>query len=77
MFCWGDNSKGQIGIGSYTNKLVPSQVASMAGITADVAIGGDHVCAQTTWGGAKCWGLGILGDGSYTWTHVPTGVMTQ
>ncbi|MCC6495106.1 MAG: hypothetical protein IT193_02475, partial [Propionibacteriaceae bacterium] len=82
-YCWGDNTNGELGIGSTTDTNVPTAVASsgvLAGKTVtaisagmDDANGGQHTCALAD-GGVYCWGLNIhgeLGNGSTTQSTSP------
>jgi alpha-tubulin suppressor-like RCC1 family protein len=43
LFCWGDNSNGQLGLGNFTNQSHPVQISSMTDI-AGLAAGGDNTC---------------------------------
>lgn len=66
--CWGDNSYGQIGDGTRTQRPVPVRVPGLTGVT-DIAAGDWHTCAVTIAGAAFCWGAngsGQLGDGTTT-----------
>ncbi|MEO8553265.1 MAG: hypothetical protein ABI678_25000, partial [Kofleriaceae bacterium] len=86
LYCWGDNTYGQIGdgtIGAANERHVPTLVGGMlAGqVVTKVAAGSDHTCAighSTTTGfddAAFCWGdnsHGQLGDSSRTPRVVPT-----
>jgi alpha-tubulin suppressor-like RCC1 family protein len=88
LFCWGENYFGQIGMGAFANKHVPTQ----AGAENDwysASAGGSHTCVQKVGGALWCWGsdrLGQLGLGrggdqstpfqigtSSTWTAVSSG----
>jgi alpha-tubulin suppressor-like RCC1 family protein len=74
--CWGKNTYGQLGNGSYADSLVPVPVSIItAGATA-VSIGIQHACAIVN-GNVKCWGLngnGQLGDGTTTNSTTPVTV---
>ena len=68
VWCWGDNSEGQLGDGSTDNSPVPVRVGgaltgqTIVGITA----GATHTCARTS-SLAWCWGgnaFGELGNGT-------------
>jgi alpha-tubulin suppressor-like RCC1 family protein len=63
--CWGLNNRGQLGDGTTTDRLTPTDVPGLgSGVTA-IAAGRQHTCAITTAGGLKCWGhnpWGQLGD---------------
>lgn len=60
LWCWGDNTEGQLGIGSTKSSNVPTQVAGMT--WAAVSVGGVHTCAtridQSLW----CWGDNVHGE---------------
>ncbi len=64
--CWGDNSDGELGDGSTTERATP---VSVKGITAatQVAAGGYTSCVLLAGGSVECWGNnfdGELGDGT-------------
>ena len=64
--CWGNNNRGQLGIGSSTDKSTPTDVVSQDKFAA-VSLGVDHTCGITTDGAIKCWGCndgGQLGNGN-------------
>ncbi|MGB1689082.1 MAG: putative Ig domain-containing protein, partial [Candidatus Poseidoniaceae archaeon] len=65
--CWGDNSHGQLGDGSTTDRTSPVQVDLGAGNTAvAISAGHSHTCAILQDGTLKCWGQdnkGQVGDG--------------
>jgi alpha-tubulin suppressor-like RCC1 family protein len=71
LWCWGDNSDGQLGIGNFTGQDRPRQVTSPApGGWDSVTAGNYHTCAIRTGGTLWCWGwnpydqLGTGYDGS-------------
>jgi alpha-tubulin suppressor-like RCC1 family protein len=76
-FCWGDNSRGQIGDGSFQDRLVPTRVTALASATA-ITAGGMHSCAIANQAGAAyCWGYnasGSLGTGSTNDSATPVQV---
>lgn len=63
-YCWGNNSRGQLGNGSTTRAAVPALVVSPPGVRfAEVRPGFAHTCALSTDGSAYCWGQGgLMGD---------------
>lgn len=74
--CWGDNAKGQLGIGSTTNSPSPVAVPGLSAITA-ISGGRAFFCAVAA-GKAKCWGdnaKGQLGDGTSTNRTAPVDVI--
>src|SRR5439155_9942000 len=61
--CWGDNSNGQLGDGTTTERNTPVAVSGLAsGVTA-LAAGAYHSCALTSVGGVKSWGRNHYGEG--------------
>src|SRR5205807_268421 len=75
-YCWGDNSNGELGDGTTTNRLVPMPVAG--GLTfISLSAGAHYTCGVATSGAAYCWGNngdGQLGDDTTTQRLVPTAV---
>jgi alpha-tubulin suppressor-like RCC1 family protein len=82
-YCWGDDTNGELGIGSTTDARVPTAVVTtgvLSGKTVteisagmDDANGGQHTCAVAD-GGVYCWGLnshGELGNGTNTQSTTP------
>ena len=75
--CWGDNSDGQLGDGTTTDRLTPTPTSSLGfGRTAvAIATGQYHTCAILDDGSVSCWGRndnGRLGDGTTTDRLTPT-----
>ncbi len=84
-YCWGWNSRGQLGDGTQTSRGTPTAVIMPAGVVfASIDAAYYHTCALATVGIAYCWGrnvFGELGDGSATTQRfepasvaMPTGV---
>jgi alpha-tubulin suppressor-like RCC1 family protein len=78
-YCWGDNTFGQLGIGSTAGPQVFPQPV-VGGLTfAAIAVGANnHTCGITTSGQAYCWGdngFGKLGDGTFSQRTAPTPVV--
>jgi alpha-tubulin suppressor-like RCC1 family protein len=75
--CWGSNSHGELGDGTTTNRLIPTDVVGLPEIIQMVSAGLQHTCALMTAGKAKCWGdnfFGQLGNGTTTNSLVPVDV---
>lgn len=68
VWCWGDNSKGQLGDGTNVSRLKPALVASIGGFAVSLASGTGHTCALLSPARiSRCWGenlYGQLGDGT-------------
>jgi len=63
VYCWGDNSRGQLGDGTNTNRTAPVQVGGLLSgkdVTA-IAAGAGHTCAVAG-GAAYCWGSDVSGQ---------------
>jgi PAS domain S-box-containing protein len=75
VFCWGDNTDGQLGVGNNNSQNVPAAVSG--GPYVQVAAGYGHTCALSAGGQAFCWGRndrGQLGDGTTTARNSPVAV---
>ncbi len=75
--CWGNNSFGQLGIGSdATDQLTPVRVPGLENVKF-VDVGDYETCAILRGGRLKCWGdngSGAVGDGTTTERREPTQV---
>src|ERR1700722_3154629 len=80
LWCWGDNTYGQLGLGSHTSADLPRQVTSPArGGWASVIADFEDTCAIRTDTTLWCWGdngFGVLGTGNSTCPDRPTQVTT-
>lgn len=75
--CWGMNTQGQLGDGSKTDRVVPSQVVGLTSNGVSVITSGMHSCAILDGGAVRCWGAngyGQVGDGSTTERVSPVAV---
>lgn len=59
LYCWGDNSYGQLGVGDKDHKDSPTFVLSDV-ISVDIGI--THACAVLTDGNVMCWGDNTFGQ---------------
>jgi alpha-tubulin suppressor-like RCC1 family protein len=80
LYCWGDNSSGQLGDGTKMDRLSPIPVSTEFTDWIQVSAGGAHTCAIRRNGNLYCWGnndFGQLGDGSTSSRITPTPVSTD
>jgi alpha-tubulin suppressor-like RCC1 family protein len=78
LMCWGDNTRGQVGDGTYYDRLEPTPVTGLSSGVVGVTTGLYHTCALLTNGAVKCWGandFGQLGDGTTTYQSTPVDVL--
>jgi len=61
LTCWGGNESGQLGDGSRTRRVTPSNDVQ-GGPFAVVAAGVSHMCGLTSGGTAQCWGANDQGQ---------------
>jgi hypothetical protein len=76
LYCWGDNSSGQLGDGTSADQTTPVAVRGNLSF-AIVSAGERHTCGVTMHGTAYCWGsnlAGQLGDGSHSDAETPVRV---
>jgi alpha-tubulin suppressor-like RCC1 family protein len=74
-YCWGQNSDGRLGDGTFTTSNAPVPVAGP--LFSSVTAGGAHACAVEPGGAGHCWGSngnGQLGDGTTTASNTPVGI---
>ncbi len=73
-FCWGDNSSGQLGNGTFNSSSgVPVPVSDGHTFTS-VSAGNTHTCGVTTSDETFCWGynfFGQLGNGTCDTSFTP------
>jgi alpha-tubulin suppressor-like RCC1 family protein len=82
-WCWGDNSRRQLGDGTLSFKRLPVQVRGPGGVgvldgVVRIAAGGRHTCALRSDGTLWCWGDNSyrqLGDGTQSDRAFPTQVV--
>jgi alpha-tubulin suppressor-like RCC1 family protein len=59
-YCWGDNSWGQVGDGTQTNRLAPTSVTPARFL--QLAVGGTHTCGLLQDRTVQCWGMDVYGS---------------
>ena len=67
VWCWGYNGQGEIGVGGAGPGNFVSVATFVGSDYRTLAVGGQHTCALTDAGAARCWGYnasGQLGNGS-------------
>jgi len=76
--CWGDNGKGQLGVGlpvaTVAMTAVPMPVPGLAAAATRVCAGSAHTCALLQTGIVVCWGdnaAGQLGNGATAISLIP------
>ena len=78
VWCWGDNTFGQLGNNSTTPSNVPIQVVGLSSGIAAVGGGDESTCALTSVSSVLCWGgneSGELGDDSTVESSLPANVV--
>ncbi len=61
VMCWGDNSVGQLGDGTYTKHPTATEVPGLTDVIS-IAAGGEFTCALTKDKMVKCWGSNASGQ---------------
>jgi alpha-tubulin suppressor-like RCC1 family protein len=69
LWCWGDNSSGQLGDGTWETKAAPVQVASPGSGLVQLTAGGNSTCALQRDGALWCWGDNA--GGAFTYSGSP------
>jgi alpha-tubulin suppressor-like RCC1 family protein len=65
VWCWGDNTFGQLGNGGGGPSAVPVHVSGLVAV-ANLAVGAEHTCVgKSNAGGIACWGAGGSGQLGY------------
>ncbi|MFM2416292.1 MAG: hypothetical protein RL385_1015 [Pseudomonadota bacterium] len=61
VYCWGENSGGQLGTGDLKSRAVASRVPTLEAVR-EVCVGEQHSCALSTEGTLYCWGRNAHGE---------------
>lgn len=79
IFCWGQNSNGQIGDGTSGNTALTAKQVGNSLLAVEVSAGNSHTCARTAEGSNFCWGANgnsQIGQGGVEDLAAPVEVMT-
>ena len=60
--CWGQNTYGQLGDNSTTDRWTPAPVVGLGANPLSISLGEYHTCAVTGSGAARCWGENNYGQ---------------
>ena len=77
LYCWGNNSEGQLGNNSLVSTHIPELVSALSGNVKSVSVGHNSTCAVTKDSKAFCWGSGSqgqLGNETTTSSAIPVQV---
>ena len=75
LYCWGQNSSGQLGLGDVEPRLHPTEVTGLRAPPVDIASYSHHTCALLADGGIACFGAnehGQVGSGTTEPARSPT-----
>lgn len=78
VWCWGANSRGQLGDGTTIDSFTPVRATSLNSTVNSISSGPSHSCIVTNSGAVKCWGLnmnGQLGNGTRINSSTPVDVV--
>jgi alpha-tubulin suppressor-like RCC1 family protein len=77
VWCWGENSRGELGNGSRAPALAPVFVEALGSNVSQITAGAAHTCALLKTGAVRCWGVNDqyqLGGGSPAEAPLPVPV---
>jgi LPXTG-motif cell wall-anchored protein len=78
VWCWGENSHGQLGDSTNSARFTPVRVSNLTTSIASLSSGQGHTCIVTNSGTVKCWGSngnGKLGEGTQNNSNIPRDVV--
>jgi hypothetical protein len=74
LYCWGNNSAGQLGDGTTTTSELPVRAAFDVSDVVEIAAAADRTCLRRSSGTIACWGendAGQIGDGTRSASLLP------